>query len=60
MEADLVIIAQQRGWQHGTVAAPFSPPVRWCLCEDADDAYRIAYFAGLAYGRPGIAYEGDG
>jgi len=45
----MVQYAEQKGLEDGSIAAPYSPPVRWTICVDADDAYISAYFHALAY-----------
>jgi hypothetical protein len=51
-EADAVLWAEEKGLRDGMALAPYSPPIRWCICEDADDAYRSAYWAAVAYSSP--------
>lgn len=50
-EADLVQMAEEKGWLDGSSLASYSPPVTWQICEDADDAYRSAYWHAVAYVR---------
>lgn len=48
-EADMREYANQCGIDHGSVAAPYRPPLTPGICPGADDAYRSGYFAALAY-----------
>lgn len=48
-EADMVAYAEDKGIEDGMWAAPYSPPVRWCISDDADDAYMTAYWYAFAY-----------
>lgn len=51
-EADAVALAEDKGLQDGAACAPYSPPLRWQISEDADDAYTASYFHALAYCAP--------
>lgn len=55
-EAVLVQLAEACGWRDGAECAPYHPPTAPGACPDADDAYRSAYFHGLAYV---MAWRGD-
>jgi len=46
-EQDAVDWAEEKGLRDGEALAPYSPPIRWLICEEADDAYRSAYFHAM-------------
>lgn len=48
-EADMVALAEQVGLEHGLHSKPYRPPLRWQICEDADDAYRTAYWFAFSH-----------
>lgn len=50
-ERDAVEWAEECGWAAGLCAGPYSPPIRWGICPDADDAFITAYWTALAYNR---------
>ena len=52
IEADAVAWAEEKGWKDGSVASAYSPPIRWGICPEADDAYISAYFNALGYDQP--------
>lgn len=51
-EADAVALAEAKGIADGAACAPYSPPIRWQICEDADSAYLTAYWHAMAYLAP--------
>ena len=47
-ELDAIAWAQEAGWEAGSRAGPYSPPIAWGICPDADDAYITAYWAAFS------------
>ena len=49
-EQDAVEYSEEVGWEAGLKASPYSPPIIWGVCPEADDAFMTAYWHAFAYG----------
>lgn len=50
-ERDAIEWAEEVGWEAGCKAAPYSPPIAWGICPEADDAFITAYWHAIAMDR---------
>ena len=47
-EQDAIDWAEEAGWEDGSRCAPYSPPLQWGICPEADEAFITAYWHGFA------------